>query len=391
MAPAAKSFPLNMKKTARQNNNRSRPVPLGMFLDIPSTSKSANRFSSLADHNEMDLESESNITTVKQSKPPPLVVDPNKKLTELQILLGKDLIYKRTSIGTKIFPPTKEKYDLCKSTLISKEIEFHSFNPKENRLYTIFLYGLPKLSTTDIENEIKDYNLMPESVKEVNTQYSSADNAVYKVQFIRKNFNPKALKNVKTICNVIVSWKKYQSKKTDNPTQCWNCLMYGHGGEHCHRQPACMICAQQHHSSDCPLTKQQKSPAVFSCFNCKKHGYDRTDHSANDIHCPLRSQYLETRAKVTNRNSRRNYAKQQSATQFSNAMSTNKENNVNTVHNINNGLSYAQQLRARNDLFSVEELFDIFMTALDDLQRCTTKVQQVQVVMSMVKYAYGLR
>lgn len=391
MAPAAKSFPLNMKKTARHNNNMSRPVPLSMFLNMPSTSKSSNRFDALADTNDMDMEPDSNITPVKQAKPPPLVIDPNKTLKELQNLLGKDIIYKRTSIGTKIFPQSKEKYNSCKSILMEKNIEFHSFNSKENRLYTIFLHGLPKLSTEDIKNEIMEYNLTPSSVTEVKTRFSSIDNAVYKVQFVRKNFNPKSLNNVQTISSVIVSWKKYKSRKNNNPTQCWNCLMYGHGGEHCHRKPACMICAQQHHSSECPLTKQQKTPAVFSCFNCKKHGYDRSDHSANDINCPLRSQYLETRARATNRNSRVTRANQHNAAMFSNVMRTNSNNNANNNHNIGNDLSYADQLRARNDLFSVDELFDIFTTALDDLQRCTTKIQQIQVVMSMVKYAYGLR
>lgn len=42
-------------------------------------------------------------------------------------------------------------------------------------------------------------------------------------------------------------------------------------------------------------------------------------------------------------------------------------------------------------LFSIDELFEIFMSALNDLQQCSTKVQQIQVVMSMVKYAHGLR
>ena len=27
----------------------------------------------------------------------------------------------------------------------------------------------------------------------------------------------------------------------------------GHGGEYCNRFPACMICANQHHTNDCPL------------------------------------------------------------------------------------------------------------------------------------------
>ena len=135
-------------------------------------------------------------------------------------------------------------------------IEFHTFNSKENRLHTVFLYGLPKISIEDMEA----YNLTPSAITEINTRFSSVNNAVYKVQFTRKNFNPKSLHNVTAICNVI--------EKRDNPTQYWNCLIFG--DEHCNRITACMICANRHRTEDYPLRNKEKIPAVFSCFNCKK-------------------------------------------------------------------------------------------------------------------------
>ena len=60
-------------------------------------------------------------------------------------------------------------------------------------------------------------------------------------------------------------------------------LELSHGGEHCNRLPACMIRVNRHHTEDCPLRNKDKILAVFSCFNCKKHGIERTDHSANDV------------------------------------------------------------------------------------------------------------
>ncbi|XP_046805480.1 uncharacterized protein LOC124419548 [Lucilia cuprina] len=315
--------------------------------------------------------------------------------TEIQNLLGKDCMYKRTSIGTNIFPPSIEVYECCKQILRENQIEFHSYNPKENRLYTTFLYGLPQIKTDDIMAELKSYNLIPSSVTEVNTKFSSSNNAVYKVQFTRKTFNPESLKKIRTISNVIISWKKYKPKN-DKPTQCWNCLMYGHGGEHCFRLPACMICANDHHTKDCPYNSNDKSPAAFSCFNCKKYGKERIDHSANVINCPLRSLYLETRARATSKSFQRNNRRNQSDTFHynnadfpnivSNTVNNNKNNNV-----FHNKPTYANQLKSNNDIFSIDELFDIFSKTMEDLSRCTSKVQQIQVVMSMVKYAYGLR
>ena len=270
---------------------------------------------------------------------------------------------------------------------MDQKIEFHSFNTKVNRQYTVFLYGLPKVEISDIDTELKSYNLVPTSITEVNTKFSSPDNSVYKVQFSRNNFNPNSLKNVKTICSVIISWKKYKPKKNNNPTQCWNCLMYGHGGDHCHRQAACMICANQHHTSECPLNNKDKRPAVFTCFNCKKHGKERSDHSANDINCPLRAMYLQMRANASSKNINVKKNTQSNTLNFNHQSTNNRVINNNVF---NSKVSYADCLKTNNNLFNINDLFDIFMTTLEDLKKCTNKIQQIQVVMSMVKYAYEL-
>lgn len=387
MAPGAKSKTLNSRKSNIKRPKWSRAVPSDIFSNLPSTSR--NRFSALADLTDMETDPVSNIVDSKLVRPPPLVVDQKTSLKAVQELLGSDSKYKRTSIGTKVFPQNKECFDKCKQILLEKKIEFHTFNSKENRPYTVFLHGLPRIATDDIKKDIEAYNLTPLSITEINTRFSSIDNAVYKVQFARKNFNPKSLGIVTAICNVIVSWKKYKPRRNGNPTQCWNCLMFGHGGEHCNRLSACMMCANQHHTNDCPLRNQDKTPAAFSCFNCKKHGKERTDHSANDVNCPLRSLYLETRSKATSQNTRRHNNNQQTSPRFSNTdIPIPNHNNNYTSRNMT---SYADCVRDNNNLFSIDDLFNIFTTALADLQQCTTKTQQIQVVMSMVKYAYDLR
>lgn len=390
MPPGAKSTPRTLKRSTNMKRQKvSQGIPINFFANMPSTS--GNRFSALADNTDMDLEAESNFTEPRQVKPHIVVVEPTTPITELQKMFGKDYIYKSTSIGTKIFSASNDRYEHCKKALIDKKIQFHSFSSKENRLYTTFIYGLPKLSTEEIINDLKEYNLDPASVTEIKTQYSTKDNAVYKVQFIRKSFNPKSLQKVKNICSVIIRWKKYKQRKNDNPTQCWNCLMYGHGGENCHRIAACMVCANNHHTNDCPLNKSGRNPAVFTCFNCKKEGKERTDHSANDINCPFRASYLEKRTKATSNVLKRNNSARATTHANTTHFSPSAQHNNQHLHSYVNGNSYASCLRENNDLFSIDELFEIFMSALNDLQQCSTKVQQIQVVMSMVKYAHGLR
>lgn len=392
--------------------------PINLLFDGPSTSRQ-NRFAGLERLSEMEVTHESNIVDCEEPfKPPPIVVDSSIPLREVQHILGGDCFFKKTSIGTKVFPKTKEKFEFCKKALLDSKIEFHSFNSKENRLFTTFLYGLPKIDPLIISEELKSFNLAPIAVKEIPTRYSSLDDAVYKIQFLRKDFNPKSLSNVKSICDVLVSWKKYKPKKSDKPTQCWNCLMYGHGGDHCNRNSACMACANQHNVNDCPFLKNNKKPATFTCFNCKKHGNEKSDHAANDINCPFRSIYLETRTRVTNRQQKRVRNSAQSGRNFNQSEypalnqnnNSNNSNNNNTVSSVQQQLTYSQQLQRNNNsnsqnnnsntnqqrtstdsLFSINDLFGIFMSAVGDLQKCSTKLQQVQVVVNLIKHAYDFK
>lgn len=392
MAPGAKTLARFKSKgqVGRLKTLSSFPIKVH-----PGTSHS-NRFGALADQSGMDVNYESNITMEeRQPKPPPIVVDSSLSLREIQHLLGKDCVYKRTSIGTKVFPSDTEKYSFCQKTLKENNIEFHSFNPKGNRLFTVFLHGLPQISPQDITTDLKGYNLIPTAVTEVSTRYSSINDAVYKIQFERKTFNPSSLRNIKSICDVIVTWKKNKPKKNDKPTQCWNCLMYGHGGDHCNRKSACMVCAGQHKTNDCPFNNNGRRPAAFSCFNCRKHGEERTDHAANDVKCPLRALYLEVRARASSGyQNKRSVQKRQNTYVHNEAdyPKINKDLNSNVAFDYGTRQSYAQQLKNNSkELFNIDELFQIFTSALDDLSKCTSKVQQMQVVMSLLKHAYDFK
>lgn len=145
MASGAKaSAQLKSKTGAIAKRKKSPYLRFNIQPNGPGTS--SNRFSALADPVEEGMDQESNITpSVRSPKPPPIVADVSIPFREIQHLLGNDCIYKRTSIGTKIFALNAEKHTFCLNSLKENKIENHTFNAKENRLFTIFLYGLPKL------------------------------------------------------------------------------------------------------------------------------------------------------------------------------------------------------------------------------------------------------
>ncbi|XP_073818140.1 uncharacterized protein [Musca autumnalis] len=318
----------------------------------PSTSQ-INRFSVLSELNDMETNEESQLASEdNEPKPPPLIADKAIPLNEIQHILGKTVNINAIQLGQKSSHP---------------------------RLKNI------SMDPQNIIDDLKSYNLSPTNVIEVPTKFSSAHDAVYKVQFLRKQFSPNHLKEVDLIRDVYVTWKKQRPKKGDRPTQCWNCLMFGHGGEHCFRQPACMICANNHHTEKCPIKINDKKPAVFSCFNCKNFGKERTDHSANVINCPMRAQYLEIRSRATNKNQERNVV---------------NHSTVNIVRESSNHTRAYQQAHHTRDIpqagpsnsnNSNNELFDIFTNAIDELSQCKTKSEQMHVIMSLLKHAYGFK
>lgn len=154
MAQGAKYQAHYKSRSGSIAKRRATPSLLNFGLSVPGTSRN-NRFSALAEQNDMDVNYESNISSAeKQPKPPPIVTDASIPLREIKHLLGDDCNYKRTSIGTKVFPLNVEKYEFCKKALKENSIEFHTYNSKANRLFTSFIYGLPRVGTDEIIKEL---------------------------------------------------------------------------------------------------------------------------------------------------------------------------------------------------------------------------------------------
>lgn len=325
------------------------------------------------------------LSTPTIRRPPPIVVDKKHKIKEIQETLSSTgLKFKHMSTGTKIFSPTKEDYDNAITQLKSKNLEFYTHRMKEDRQFKVFLYGLPLVNVQNIIDDLKTLNMQPHEVKEIKTKFSSEDNAAYTVTFKKSSITMRELRKVRFICRTQVHWKQYKPRDRNNPTLCWKCLMYGHGGENCHRSSACMTCASTEHlTKDCNFDKEE---TAVKCFNCIKNNRP-ANHKANDVKCPSRSEYIAIRTNAQQKVRRQQPQFNLNPLDFPSHLGHIDES-VSFQKPTTSGATYSQTLLSnKNDLFSMEELFDIFQSAVQELNRCQTKNQQMKVIVSLLQYA----
>lgn len=361
----------------------------------------SNRFAPLNDV-EMNWNDSDQPNAVKKvaSKPPPIkITDDKMKTFDVKSFLNGIQITsfqaKAISIGIKLDLNNKADYDKCVAALSSKNISFFTHRDKNEKTFKAVLAGLPKLDTGLIVEEMKQYNINPSSVTELVTKNVNPHNCLYLVQFNTRDVSMSLLRKIKAIDHIIVTWKPFKPRNK-GPTQCNKCAMFGHGAQHCHRAQACMLCASSSHATaDCHYSENTKEAFVFKCYNCVTKKLPNTNHRANDPKCPCRSSYLEIRNNVNHKNAVGARLNNKSSTFSLN------QNNFPRLHqssipddfaaNSSNRTTYAEQTKRSNvnlDLYSMEELFDLFQTAIEDLSACTSKGQQLKVLFRLLNDAY---
>lgn len=252
------------------------------------------------------------------------------------------------------------------------------------------------MGTDELKAELKLINLLPSQVFDLNVKKQKwNEDALYLLHFKREdNITLPLLKKIRAVLHTIVTWKPYKSNKK-GPTQCRNCLMYGHGSSFCRMQPNCMFCAERHQSMSC--TNKENSNFNNKCFNCNGN------HKSNDQSCPSRTSYINIRHSINHRNisnNLRGQPKQNDGNRnpprnviittaepgppsrpvtenfsYADAVRPNSSNNSDSSgftggnENVNNN--------NKNGLFSPKELMNIFSEITNRMRNCNTKEDQL--------------
>lgn len=355
------------------------------------TSKPSRTYNRFAPLNDIPMdEPEVSHTAAAESKeprPPPIILHEQYGMAKVIELCGEDYSFKKTSIGIKVFSPSKAKYEEIKKKLDDKMLCFHTHRTRDRGVFKMIISGLPKWPAKIIEESLEKQGVAFESVEEVITKRTTPDDSIYLVKFKRSNASKKMLhEKVRYINNVAITWKNSYSKK-NGPTQCTRCAMYGHGAENCYRIKVCRRCtSDQHTTEECQID-------LYKCGNCISKKYVQTNHRADDPRCPCREDYLLARNRALNKNrqqSRRQASYDFAEKDFPLPPRTNRTDERH-LPKWNDRPSYADQVRAApstsKDMFSIDELFSIFQKATADLQNCSNKLEQLNVIMGLLKYA----
>lgn len=355
-----------------------------------------NRFSALSN---IGAKKAPEKDAIKQ--PPPVTITDRDAFPKVDaILQASKLIYriKYVSIAKKVFLDNYNDRSQIEARLTENDIEFFTHPFAEEKIFKVVLHGLPEIPTDEISKSlIENNNVSPIKISMFETNSS---NKIYLVHFNHNEVSKADINKIRVVFNHIVQWRPYRHKK-GALTQCYNCGMYGHGANHCHRKASCLLCSRDHVAKNCPFVAvgNQNAQPVYKCTNCIKNKLPNTNHRANDDDCPSRQKYLEFKTKnrsgarseiksTVKNNNIRTTTKTKTYTQapappplrqsFASVMSPTNNSNVNNSHTPTN-------TNGDDSLWTFEEISNIMLNCLNDLAKCQNKVDQMKVIVNLLQ------
>ncbi len=193
--------------------------------------------------------------------------------------------------GTLVKIATLNEYDSFLKRCVELQLPHFTHPIDARKPVRIVLLGLPDVPIEELKEALAELKITPDDIKPMsirNKRYLEHNN--YILYFPKGSITTNRLREVKSICSVVVRWAYYDAKR-HGPTQCRRCQEYGHGSSNCFLPPACVKCAGQHETSACTHSKRgEKVPEEqLKCANCQQK------HSANFGGCSSRQKYIESR------------------------------------------------------------------------------------------------
>lgn len=391
--------------TSKHKRTRTRSLDRGSLRKTPRVEYSVptgNRFNVLKNNNQDPV--------VKPAKPAPITVTNDPNIIETLKLLNVQFRIKIVSVGTKVYVDNEADFKTVCNNLREKKVEFFSHPFGNSKTFKLLLCGLPEFATSEITECLKTQNNV--SVSKINMLSSEGSFKRYILQFDPSENSKADIINIKVILHHVVKWLPTRPHKK-GPTQCLNCGMFGHGVSACNRAPKCNLCGEGHPSDKCSFNSDEDSQRIYKCHNCKANNLQH-NHRANDIECPMRSKNIEIKAAMNKRKiqtayggapmpataplltpapmpppltrSFANVARQRTFNQFD----TSSANAIANMPIQQANIRFAQASNNahvnNNDLFSFAEVSEILFNCVNELQQCTSKLDQIKVIAKLLNH-----
>ena len=349
---------------------------------------------------------------------------PSKELYSLVETVSKNHTYLARESELKIFPASADDHRRIVKSLVESEVSFFTHPVKDEARFRSVLYGIPHLPIETIREQLAAHKVVPVSIeyllsreeREKNVQVASLANHEFnRLRSYVLEFSSAAVKrddvhSVRFINRHVCKWRPFKSGGA-GPTLCNRCCMFGHGQRSCGRSPVCSLCAQAHPASVCPLASMDNSKTKFCCINCVSNKLN-AHHRASDPGCPSRELFMARRKAANEARSRGPTAKSYSAKKARSVLppsrapvspqprpsdrrsgptsATSRPTSATPL----NSQSYADAIRgpkirksapANSDLFTLEECSLILFEAIEDLQNCHSKLDQLKVITKLLQ------
>ncbi|KAJ6641646.1 hypothetical protein Bhyg_06586 [Pseudolycoriella hygida] len=328
---------------------------------------------------------------------PLIVTDHSTDIDKIDKQLNINYRLKLLSVGRKIMLDSTEDKKRFHEFLVKEKVDFYTHRDNENKVFKVILTGLLQVETGDIITSMQtEHSITPLKVIMFNT---SSSNKTYLCHFNRNEVDMKKLNTMTTIHHHIIKWSTYKQKRK-GPTQCYRCCMYGHGASTCNRFVACLVCSGNHETRNCSVAIDAEYKS-FKCFNCMSAKLQH-DHKASDPTCPFRTKYELVRNNVRSKYNnislaqgdlhKRNYIPAPTPPPLTETFaslfaSTSNQSSRPKTRSISAVSKQSQQSNAdkNNDLFTIERLTDILSNSINELERCTSKFDQLRVLTNILR------
>lgn len=366
---------------------------------------SANRFAALAKDMAVDGDATGNAPSAVSTKVAPItVVAKGDELKKMYLLLtGTEVKYttKMVSIGLRIHPIDLAAKSKILDTLKEQKHSYFTHPEKKTNAFRQILTGMPAMSPESIFEWLStEHDACPSNVKMLPSSSKTSDRRLYLVEWGAGVVTKAKVLAIKALGHHRVGWEQPR-KRANGPTMCRKCQMYGHGMTHCFRDTACGLCAFDHPTAECPLNNDKDAAKKYKCINCICNKLS-SNHRADWDKCPSRTVYMATRSPNTAQRQIKPAAKQPTAPnirsnvefpQFQrSSIGSPAAQPVFAQQSYASAAQSPSSSQARCDaganLFSMDQIATIMGNTLEELSKCTSKVQQLQVVAKMIGLAY---